>query len=501
MTIKKPAPPLCAAAGRISKPGGTPGVDEGFPYFRDLGGFVVLTNDAGAWLTATREEFDALKAGKVKPDSDFGKKLAGKNMLPGRIDQEKLADAYRTKNKFLTTGPNLHIVIITLRCNQACVYCHASRRKMSESSFDMPVETARKVVDTIFETTSPSITIEFQGGEPLANWPTLEFIVKYATDLNKKAGKQLTFSCVTNLSLMTGERVKFLLDNGVLLCSSLDGPADLHRANRIYTSGDSHEDAVKWMRHIFKEYEKRGMDTRLYHVDALMTTTRMSLDRAKDIVDEYISLGNKVIHLRPLNPMGFATQTWQKIGYTNEEFLAFYRDVMDYIIARNMDKVEIQERMSAIFLIKMLTERDPNFLDLRSPCGAGIGQLAYNYDGTIFTCDEGRMIGQMGDDIFLIGRAGETPYREIVQHETVKAISVASCLDCLPGCEMCAYRPFCGVCPVVNFMEQGDIFGQRGCSSRCVIYMGVMDYLFGRLHEGNPDILNIFKKWVTFRKR
>jgi hypothetical protein len=30
-------------------------------------------------------------------------------------------------------------------------------------------------------------------------------------------------------------------------------------------------------------------------------------------------------------------------------------------------------------------------LELRSPCGAGIGQLLYNYDGKVYTCDEGRI--------------------------------------------------------------------------------------------------------------
>jgi uncharacterized protein len=27
-------------------------------------------------------------------------------------------------------GPNLHIFVVTLRCNETCVYCHASRADM-----------------------------------------------------------------------------------------------------------------------------------------------------------------------------------------------------------------------------------------------------------------------------------------------------------------------------------------------------------------------------------
>ena len=36
-------------------------------------------------------------------------------------------------------------------------------------------------------------------------------------------------------------------------------------------------------------------------------------------------------------------------------------------------------------------------MELRSPCGAGTGQIAYYYDGNIYTCDEGRMLAEMGN--------------------------------------------------------------------------------------------------------
>ena len=44
-----------------------------------------------------------------------------------------------------------------------------------------------------------------------------------------------------------------------------------------------------------------------------------------------------------------------------------------------------------------------NYMELRSPCGAGVGQLAYYADGDIFTCDEGRMLHEMGQSTFRLG--------------------------------------------------------------------------------------------------
>ena len=41
---------------------------------------------------------------------------------------------------------------------------------MKETENDMSIATAEKVVDMAMRSPSDSITIEFQGGEPLVNW-------------------------------------------------------------------------------------------------------------------------------------------------------------------------------------------------------------------------------------------------------------------------------------------------------------------------------------------
>jgi len=54
------------------------------------------------------------------------------------------------------------MIIVTLRCNHKCKYCHAAVAPMSAEQFDMDEETAKKCVDAIFYTNSPTLTIEFQ---------------------------------------------------------------------------------------------------------------------------------------------------------------------------------------------------------------------------------------------------------------------------------------------------------------------------------------------------
>ena len=469
--------------------------------FRKLGDSILVTNDMGRYIWLSEEQFDQMLHGELSPDSDLNKDLLEKDFLKRPNYANRAADIIRWRNDFLNGGPNLHILIVTLRCNYTCQYCHASREPMDRTECDMPIERARVVVDTIFETTSPAINIEFQGGEPLANWETLKFVIEYAEEKNKLADKNVAFTLVSNLSLMDEEKLAFLIDHNVYVCTSVDGPRDLHEKNRIWTGGSSYEETVKWIQRFHDEYKKRGYDLNLFHVDALMTTTRYSLPRWKEIVDEYVKLGLKSIHIRPLNPFGFVTKTWQKIGYTVEEFIEFYKKSFDYIIELNLNGTEMIERMAAIYLTRILTDRDPNYMELRSPCGAGIGQIAYNYDGQIFTCDEGRMMSRMGDDLFKMGDAGQETYPELIESEAVKTLVLASVQEGIPLCSTCAYKPYCGVCPIYNYATQGDIFGQMPTNGRCKAALATFDHLFSYIMKKDNDIQQIFDRWVTVKIR
>jgi len=472
-----------------------------FRYGKLDDGSYLLTNDAGGFVLLNEAEFLQFVAGQLPPGSAGYARLKEKHFFASEEDSAALAGAFARKNAFLFGGPYLHIMIITLRCNEVCVYCHASRRDMNETAFDMSPQLAQSMVDTIFQTTSDYVVIEFQGGEPLVNWETVKFVIEYAVEKNRVAGKRLEFNLVTNLSLMDDDKLAYLMDNNVQICTSIDGPRRVHDANRKLLRRSSYDDAVGWMKKADQAYVDKGLDPGLYHVEALLTVTRETLKHPREVVDEYVGLGRKAIFLRPLNPFGFAKRTFEKIGYTADEFLEFYFEALDYMIELNREGVEILERTAAIFLTKMLTPFDPNFLDLRSPCGAGIGQLAYNYDGTVFTCDEGRMVYQMGDDVFQIGEVPGDSYRELVENPTVKALAVASCLDNIPHCVDCVFKPYCGVCPVYNYVEQGGIFGQMATNERCRIYGSILKYLFGRLASNEEEVLDIFTKWTIVRDR
>lgn len=469
--------------------------------FGTIGEKILLTNEAAAFAILSQEEFRQLVDGGLPEDSPKRQELEKKHFFRGADAEAEVSRAYARKNAFLFNGPYLHIMIVTLRCNEVCLYCHASRREMKETSFDMTRETAALVVDRIFESPSDTIVIEFQGGEPLVNWDTVSFILERAVEKNKTARKRLEFSLVTNLSLMDDDKLSHLMRHNVQICTSLDGPREIHDANRRLVGGSAYEKTVTWMRRADLAYRGKGLDPDLYHVEGLLTVTRETLKNPRGVVDEYVRMGRKAVFLRPLNPFGFAKKTFEKIGYTPSQFLEFYFTALDYMLDLNRQGVEILERTAAILLTKMLTPGDPNYLDLRSPCGAGIGQIAYNHDGGVFTCDEGRMLHQMGDDAFKIGTIPESSYKDLIESPQVKALAVASCLDGIPHCCDCVFKPYCGVCPVYNYAEQGGIFGQMPANDRCRIYRSILERLFSLIAAGSQETLDIFAKWTIVRDR
>jgi His-Xaa-Ser system radical SAM maturase HxsB len=468
---------------------------------RALGDRILVTSVDGSFILLSHDEFRAFVEGGIAPGSSLYARLAERSLVRAEASTSRMVERLRARRTFLHHGPNLHIVVVTLRCNETCVYCHASRADMSATQTDMSPEIAEKTVEAIFKTTNPNVTIEFQGGEPLVAFPVVKRIIETARAANQAAGKRLEFTMVSNLSLLDDEKLEYLVANKVQICTSVDGPAHLHDKQRKLPGLSAHRAAAHGIRRVNDAYRAMGLDETLYHVEALLTTTREALPLWREIVDEYVGLGCRALFLRPVDPFGFADRTAGRVEYPRAEYLEFYRNAVDYMLELNRRGVQVLERFAAIFLTKILAGEDPNFLDIRSPCGAGIGQVAYNYDGKIFTCDEGRMVHEMGDDTFLLGDVSTSSYRELMGSETVRAMAVASNLDAQPDCVNCTYQPYCGVCPVHNHRTQGSIFGRMRESSLCAVHKGIQDYLFTKIGEGDQAVLDVFRRWTTVRER
>jgi len=449
----------------------------------------LLTTNSGSFLLLDEKEFNDLKDEKI--DRKLFDLLEEQEVIITPQNQKKIIERTRQKYWYMFKGTSLHIVVPTLRCNMKCLYCQASSVNPSLKGYDMDSETAKKTVDFIFQTPSEAITIEFQGGEPLLNFEIVKYITKYAKELNKKNKKKLKLSIVTNFNALDEEKLDFLINEDINICTSLDGPKFIHDFNRpLLGNSGSYDSVIRWINIIRERYKQQKLKK---GIGALITVTKKCLDYPKAAVDEYIKDGFNTIHLRPMSTMGCASASWQKIGYKPEDFIDFWKKSMDYIFELNKKGIKIKERMSVIILRKILgvsVSEGEDYVDLRSPCGAAIGQLLYNYNGNIFTCDEGRMVG---NDIFKIGDVNQK-YKDVLTSKQTCAIVSSSINDSFI-CNNCVYKPYCGICPVCNYFEQGNIIAKIPETSRCKTYMAMFDYLTEKyFFDENSKV--VLDRWV-----
>ena len=187
----------------------------------------------GCWDALNEKEFRQLNSLRVLEGGDLFNRLLERGLIVDEDNIRRVIEGYRNLNANLFTDTSLHIAVVTKRCNLHCYYCHAQGGASSE---DMSIETASRVLQYLFDVRNKSVTLEFQGGEPLLNWPVVKFMTEHARKFNT-LGKNLNIVLVTNLLLMDDEKMRFLADHDVDVCTSLDGPADIHDKNKMDVAG------------------------------------------------------------------------------------------------------------------------------------------------------------------------------------------------------------------------------------------------------------------------
>lgn len=454
--------------------------------FKKFKNKILITNDFGRYEFLEADEFEQFVNGELIEHSELYEKLKSNYFLyDGSFEQflDNAKTELRYGKSYLFSATSLHIFVVTNFCNAQCVYCQAQSGNINSCKMMTP-DVAQKAVDIALQSPQKEISFEFQGGEPLSNFSVIKYIVEYSE--SKNTDKNIQYSVVTNLSLLNEEMIEFFKEHSISISTSLDGNRELHSQNRPLANGMNSYDVL------IQKIEK--LRTTGLNCGAIQTTTKTSLKLWKEIIDEYISLGQESIFLRPLTPLGYALERWDEIGYNTEEFLDFYRQCLHYLIKVNKEGKYIKEGHASIFLSKILNGYGMNYMELRSPCGASVGQIAYYYDGNVFTCDEGRMLYEMGDSSFKLGNVMIDDYDKLMNSKLCKTVCKYSIIESLPKCCDCAYQPYCGTCPVINYALEKDVVSRSNRNYRCKTYEGMLDIIFELLMDvGNIDIL---RSWV-----
>lgn len=448
-------------------------IDEGY----------LLTTDHGSWIILNKRDYRKFIINDL--DGSLFEALERKGLIITKRNINTILKEHHQRIKNVFNGTSLHILTPTIRCNQKCGYCHSNvKSQLSNKEYDMSKKTVRKTLEFIFQTPQKNITIEFQGGETLLRSDLFKYTIEEGKKMNKKHNKNIRFSLVSNLTLMTDELLDWITKEGVEICTSLDGPKELHDKNRWFEGGGaSYDEVTYWIKKIKKKVgHPPGM---------LMVTTKNSIPLWKEIIDEYVKWGMNSLQLKHMNKIGFAKLSWKQIGYDLDEFLDFWKKGVDYMIELNKRGVRIRERFTTLILQKILTKDNPNFVDWINPTGEIIGVMAYDHKGDIFSSDEGRM-----EPLFKLGNVHKDNYAGIISSEKAQQIIGSSMNDNYIMCDACVYKPWCGIDPVMVYSEQETPIPKISEWSKHKVYEFQFDYVFKKLLY-DKEAARIFESWLN----
>lgn len=342
---------------------------------------------------------------------------------------------------------------LTTKCNLRCIYCYNSKERVALQEQSLPLHIAKAGVDYFFSI-NDSRHIRFYGpGEPTQEFGLMKDIVNYAHD---KAGSQLSVEIQTNGCFSKHIR-EWILDNINIVWVSFDGEPDIQNANRPCIGGKPSapiiEENVRWL--------IANSDSRKIMIGARVTITDINVNRQKQIIDYFQSLGIQYIWTDPLFP------SVDKIPVCDDEekLYAFHFDMDSYVV--NYIEAYKYARENKIFYGSFLS---CNF-DGRcnKHCRACTPVPHFTSDGYVSACDLvtfGENAHHM--DCFVYGKWNEQTQSFNFDLNKIEQLQNRS-VDNMPHCRVCSAKEHCGgYCLGEVMNETGSMYGQKNVTCKAI---------------------------------
>jgi uncharacterized protein len=358
-------------------------------------------------------------------------------------------------------------------CNIDCKYCFFlskealypdERHRMSEATLEAYI---RQLLESH---RTPEVTVAWQGGEPTLMGVeffrrSLDLVEKY-----RKPGQKVEHTFQTNGIALDDEWCEFLKANNVLVGLSVDGPRDVHDANRVTRGGKGTFDLVMkgW-----QALKRHGVDfnilctvnaanqahgRRVYEFfrDELGATWIQFIPIIERATAETIQIANRGWSERPREKRLLYTQTGTLVTERSVGGLAygqFLVDVFETWVRRDVGKVYVQ-----LFDVTLEAYFGEYKLCIHAPtCGYG---PALEYNGDLYACDHFVEPG------FKLGNIHETHMLELVASPQQRKFGLDKQDALTAQCRSCEVRPLCnGGCPKDRFVPSKD--GEPGHNYLC----------------------------------
>lgn len=346
---------------------------------------------------------------------------------------------------------------LTTKCNLCCRYCYNAKERNVIEEQTIPLEVAFAGIDWYFAN-NPSRHIRFYGpGEPTQEFDKMVSITNYAkSHINR--GNDVTVEIQTN-GVFTQDVREWFLDNVNIAWMSFDGMRDIQDYNRPLnpkymetfggrTSGEVLEDNVRWL------IDNRG--NRNIMVGARVTITDKNIDKQREMVDYFYSLGIRYVWTNPLfygvGKIPVCQDKEKRLSYhfDMEKYLQCYIDAYHYA----QDK--------GLFWGSFLTINFDGESPYHCRCCTPLEAPHITPDGYISACDM-VVLGSEPYHMspFIVGKWNSNNRSFDLDYEKIKALNERKSTN-IDHCMSCPAKLHCGgYCLGETVNESGKLDGQN----------------------------------------
>jgi sulfatase maturation enzyme AslB (radical SAM superfamily) len=209
---------------------------------------------------------------------------------------------------FLLNRRRLLTLELTQQCNLACEYCVYGKhydQTRQPSDAPMSLDTAKSAVTRFLSHKPETATIGFYGGEPLLEFELMKDVVAFAEPLAAPSGVELRFNMTTNGTLLSEEKIHYLVTHEFNVMISLDGNKQSHDRYRVFKSAGRAEQRrgsfdvvignMERFVQLYPDYQSRGIVLTLT-ANADLLETEQFLRRWKPLFPVFVS--NVVLPVR-----------------------------------------------------------------------------------------------------------------------------------------------------------------------------------------------------------
>ncbi|MGM9762881.1 MAG: radical SAM protein [Candidatus Cryptobacteroides sp.] len=191
------------------------------------------------------------------------------------------------------------VILLSNSCNLGCKYCYAQYEREHGFLSEKKIE---NIINFIFELNknNPNIvSVSFLGGgEPTFNWELLVWTIEYAKQKADSYGIKLRIGFPTNATLLTAEKIDFLVKNNIEVGISFELISDIQDEQRPFAnSNQSTYNVVKRNVHLLNQ---KGIQTRFRSTITPQYVHRMP-EMVKNVAEEFPFI--KKIHFEPVYPL------------------------------------------------------------------------------------------------------------------------------------------------------------------------------------------------------